>query len=155
MSINLNKSATPPSSAQPAPQPTGDPIVAMRSKIASRVFDTYCDSALRAELIRHGVADLGLDLARATIILDMELEAAFCVNEHRLTEELDGLLRRFTDKDKKLDPKERIDAIQIVCKAKSGYSKGLAFDVAEKRVIEFCRANRVKVKVGLLRWDIP
>ena len=155
MSINLNKPATPPNLQQPVPTRTGDPVDALRLKIASRVFDAYCDSALRAELVRYGVSDLGLDPARTALVLDMELEAASCANEHRLIEELDGLLRRFTDKDKKLDSKERSDAIQMVCRAKPGYSKGLAFDVAEKRVVDFCRANRVKVKVGLLRWDIP
>lgn len=106
-------------------------------------------------MIRQGVANLGLDVAKATIIIDMELDAMGCANESKLCEELDALLHRFTDKDKKLDPKERSDAIQIVCRPKPGASKGLAFDVAERRVIEFCRANRVKVKVGILRWDIP
>jgi len=97
----------------------------------------------------------GLDLHVATMLVDMELEVAQSANEQRLTEELDGLLRRFTDSDKKLDAKERSDAIQMVCKPKTGYSKGLAFEVAEKRVVAFCRANGVKVKVGFLRWDIP
>ncbi len=106
-------------------------------------------------MIRHGVTTYGLDLHMATILVDMELEVTQSANEQRLTEELDGLLRRFTDSDKKLDAKERSDAIQMVCKPKTGYSKGLSFEVAEKRVVAFCRANGVKVKVGFLRWDIP
>lgn len=153
MTINLVKGAS--GSAPQSPPPQGDSVEHLRSKIAARVYDSYCDSALRVELIRHGVSDLGLEPNRATIAIDMELESLGCANESKLCGELDGLLRRFTDQDKKLDPKARSDAIQIVCKAKPGYSKGLAFDVAERRVIEFCRANRVKVKTGMFRWDIP
>lgn len=153
MSIQLTKQTSP----TPAQTPTTplDPQQGLRTVVAGRVFDAYCDTALRLELIRIGVTSCGLDLHMATMIVDMELEVTQSVNEQRLTEELDGLLRRFTDVDKKLDAKERSDAIQVVCKPKTGYSRGLSFEVAEKRVVAFCRANGVRVKVGFLRWDIP
>ncbi len=153
MTINLVKGLQ-SSAPQSSPQ-QGDPVESLRIKIASRVFDSYCDSVLRTDLIRYGVSDLGIDPSKAAIVTDMELEAMGCANEAKLCEELDGLLRRFTDHDKKLDAKERSDAIQMVCRAKPGYLKGLAFDVAERRVVEFCRANRVRVKVGMFRWDVP
>ncbi len=143
------------SSSPPNSTPVGDPIEALRLKISQKVFDSYCDFPTRSELVRHAINDLGLESSRAAMAVDMELESIGCANEHKLLDELEGMLRRFTDKDKKLDQKERADAIQMVCKARQGYSKGLSVDVAEKRVLEYCRAHQVKVKVGFLRWDIP
>lgn len=88
-------------------------------------------------------------------MVDMELESRGWANEAKLLDELDSLLRRFTEKDKKLDEKERADAVQMVCKAKAGYTKGLDFDTAERRIVEYCRANGVKVKVGFFKWAVP
>ena len=153
MTINLAKGSPVGSSGAPSLQ--GDPLDLLRARIATRIFDSYCDTSVRSDLIRYGVNDLGLDPSKTAIVIDMELESLGCANESKLTEELDSLLRRFTDQDKKLDPKERTDAIQMVCRPKPGYSKGLAFDVAERRVVEYCRVNRIKVKVGMFRWDIP
>lgn len=163
MAINLSKTsstdATSGSPPQPAPQPqsspVADPMLALRTTIAARVFDGYCEAALRTELVRLAVTDLGLVPAKAALLTDMALEAEACANEYRLCEELTGLLRRFTDKDKKLDPKERSDAIQMVCKPRSGYAKGLALNVAEALVTDFCRAHGVRQKVGMFLWAIP
>lgn len=157
MSISLSKKSHQAPLAEIAFGGTlkGDPVELLRQRVAQRVYEAYCDSALRIELIRHGVSDLALDPSTAGHVTDMELDSLGYVNEARLLDELDSLLRRFTDNDKKLDQKERADAIQIVCRPKPGFAKGLAFDIAEKRVVEFCRANRVKVKVGFLRWEIP
>ena len=155
MAVSLVKS-NPRTPASPgAAGPQTDPVERLRLAVASRVFDAYCDAGLRNELLRHGVAHLGLQAAKAALVVDMELEALACANEHQLCLDLTDLLHRFTDKDKKLDAKERRDAIQMVCKGKFNYSKGLAFSVAEAHVLAFCRANRVKVKIGILRWDIP
>ena len=157
MSISLSKTSHQATLSQTASGGAvgGDPVEALRQRVVQRVVEAYCDSALRFELIRYGVNDLALDSSTAGHVTDMELDSLGCANETKLLEELDGLLRRFTDNDKKLDQKECADAIQIVCRPKSGYSKGLVFDTAERRVVEFCRANRVKVKVGFLRWEIP
>lgn len=154
MSIQLTKQLSPTTPAQTPATPL-DPQQELRKVVAVRVFDAYCDTALRSEMIRIGVNNHGLDLHMATMIIDMELEVTQSANEQRLADELDGLLRRFTDVDKKLDSKEKSDAIQMVCKPKAGYAKGLSFEVAEKRVVAFCRANGVRVKLGFLRWDIP
>ena len=85
----------------------------------------------------------------------MELEVNGIVNESKLLAELEAMLQQFTVKDKKLDPKERIDSMQYVCKARAGYSKGLNYDVAERYTVAFCRSNSVKVKVGLFSWATP
>ena len=98
---------------------------------------------------------MGLDLLVATTVINMELEVRTVVNEKLLLEELDSLLHRFTDRDKKLDKKERDDAIQYVCKPRSGYLKGLNYQVADRHITEYCRANHVKIKIGLFKWEIP
>ncbi|MCM8620207.1 MULTISPECIES: hypothetical protein [Candidatus Accumulibacter] len=164
MSINLSKTSSGNSggtaaqtvSGSPTPlQPVADPVAALRNRIAARVFGGYCDSVLRGELIQQGISDFGLEPAKAALLTDVALEGLGCANEQKLCDELTDLLRRFTDQDKKLDPKERSDAIQMVCKPRFGYSKGLELKVADALVVNFCRANGVRVKVGLLRWTIP
>lgn len=40
----------------------------------------------------------------------------------------------------------------LVCKARLGYSKGLRYDIAERFINDFCRANNVKVKTGMFQW---
>lgn len=130
-------------------------VEVLRERTRGRVYDHYCSASTRAELIKIAVSELEVEQSRATLIVDMELESIFCANEFVLCEELDGLLHRFTDEDKKLDKKEKNDAIQIVCRPKVGYVKGLSFDVAEKYLVDFCRRNRVKVKNGFLSWGVP
>ena len=127
----------------------------LRSRVEARVYDMYCDCATRSELIRQGNTEIGIEPTQSIHIIDMELEALSCANEQRLIDELDSLLHRFTDKDKKLDDKERDDAIQMVCRPKPGYTKGLAFDIAGQRIDNFCRAHGVKIKKGFFRWALP
>ncbi len=76
-------------------------------------------------------------------------------NEIALIAELKDLLHRFTDADKKLDPKEKDDALQFVCRSRPGFNKGLVFEVANRCLLEFCRTYRVKIKTGFMKWQIP
>jgi len=145
---------TKPTSVAPG-QFAVDSIEILRSEVANKIYDQYCDRAVRMELIRHAIADFGVEPTRAQVLIDMELDSLGFVNEYVLCNELNGLLHRFTDGDRKLSNKERQDAMQMVCKARPGLSKGLAFDVAERLITEFCRAHNVKVKVGLFSWAIP
>lgn len=157
-----NQQQNPQSNPQPNPPPSnpssqvpGGDVDAFRTRVTNQIFDGYCDEKARADLLRQATNDCGIPADKAMVILDMELESKGCVNEKKLLSELEAMLRQFTDKDKKLDPKEREDAMQYVCKARSGYSKGLAYDVAERYIVNFCRANSVKVKTGLFKWAIP
>lgn len=164
MSISLSKQASqapqntqpqnPPPSNPPPKIPGGD-VDELRKRVGNSVFDGYCDDKTRADLLRQATNDCGVPPDKAQVIIDMELESSGVVNEKKLLAELEQMLRQFTDKDKKLDPKERSDAMQYVCKARAGYSKGLDYDVAERYIVSFCRANSVKIKVGLLKWAIP
>lgn len=158
MAIDLNKGAASVASQQAPTSALGTPSdsgSAIRLKVSQKIFDYYCDSNLRNEFIDYAVNSLGMQNATAVLAVDMEVESAGFTNEARLIEELTSMLLRFTDKDKKLDVKEKSDAIQMVCRPRTGYQHGLKVDIAEKRVIDFCRAHQVKVKVGMFRWDIP
>lgn len=161
MAVNLGKSSGFTNSAtitlplQNQVNYPSDPIEALKVELSIKVFDSYCDENAFNTLIQYGIQQCGLELKKAEIILAMELESKGITNEKMLLVELDSLLHRFTDSDKKLDEKEKNDAIQFLCKARSGYSQGLNFDVANRFITTFCRNNRVKLKVGFLKWEIP
>ena len=157
MAVSLGKSiSTDNSIPAPAPAPApADPTAALRFQLTTKIFDGYCDEATMNSLLLFAVQTCGLEQKKAEIILAMELESMGVANEKVLLVELDALLHRFTDKDQKLDDKEKNDTIQFLCKARTGYKNGLNFDVANQFITTFCRNNRVKVKVGFLKWDIP
>lgn len=150
MAINIGKG----SAAGPAASDAGDALEGFRALIARRVDPDYCTAAEREALIREGV-NLGLSRTDAEGAFDLELESGFTANEHALLAKLDANLRQFTDKDKKLDDKERRDAVQLACRPSIGYRQGLRFDVAERYLVQFCRTNGVKVKTGFMRWAVP
>ena len=161
MTVNLGKSSGNASRTQvvtpnqnPA-NPSSDPIEALKSHLSTKVFDSYCDEVTLKGLIQYGVQTYGLDPKNAEIVLTMELDSKGIANEKMLLTELDAILHRFTDSDKKLDEKEKNDAIQLLCKARTGFTQGLNYDVANRFITAFCRNNRVKVKVGFLKWGIP
>jgi hypothetical protein len=124
-------------------------------KITSSIHDSYCSVELRESLIHYCSKINNNSIEDAAILVDIKLEKIGCTNEFILCRELNNILFRFTGKDKKLDDKEREDLIQMVCKPRVGFVKGLSLDIAEKSIIEYCRKNQVKVKMGLWRWEIP
>jgi hypothetical protein len=132
----------------------GDQFDILRQMIASRIDPEYCESSQREALIRDAQA-LGLSRTDTEVAVDLELESLFTANEYALLARLEANLRQFTDKDKKLDPKERRDAIQLACRPAVGYRQGLRYDVAERFLVQFCRSNGVKVKKGFMRWATP
>ena len=138
---------------------SSETILNCDEKIASSIHDNYCDKELRDSLIAYCAKINNHTIEDATIIVDIKLEKICCANEFILCRELNNILFRFTGKDKELDEKEHKDLIQMVCKPRAGFAKGLALDVAEKSIIEYCRKNQVKVKVkgkmGISRWQIP
>lgn len=152
MAVDLSKFTGLP--RQGASGEAGDPIDRFRQLIASRVHPDYCDVSERESFIRDGMS-LGLDRSTAEVSFDLELEARCIASEQVLLQSLEALLRRFTDQDKKLDKKERQDAIQITCRPAAGYRQGLRYDVAERFLVQFCRSNGVKVKAGFLKWVVP
>lgn len=155
-----NPALTPQPTPNPTPAPTpvhplGGDVDELRNRVGARVFESYCDEKTRSDLLRQGVNDCGIPAAKAAVIVDMELDSNGFANEKKLLAELEAMLHQFTAKDKKLDLKENEDAMQYVCKARAGYSKGLKYDVAQNYITTYCRANSVKVKKGFLSWAIP
>ena len=138
----------------PLGQRPPEPQDAFRAAIAARGLAGYCDVDERAALLREG-ARVGLAAATAQALLDLTLERGGIANEAVLLEGLDKMLRQFTDQDRKLDPKEQRDALQMVCRPAPGYTKGLRADVADRAVIDFCRARGVKLRTGWLGWKVP
>lgn len=151
MAVGLSKSA-----GAGGPGGSGIPdLEGFRGCIPERVFDAYCEGATWRSLVDEGVGSFGLDRKTAELVLDMELERLSVANEPALIREAEAMLGQFTGRDRKLDEKEKSDIIQLVCKAKPGYAKGLRHEVANSFIIDFCRQNGVKVKVGLFKWAVP
>ena len=127
----------------------------LRQHVGTRVFDAYCSAQEYWSLVRYGVETAGLNERTVENALDMELERLGAANEARLLQELEGALGRFTGADRKLDKKDRVDALQLVCRARPGFRCGLKPGVAEAAIDAYCRANAIKVKTGLFSWGVP
>lgn len=135
-------------------EPIASPEAIFIEMVSRQGPSRYCGSSEREALIGAGVRG-GLDRSSAETVLDLELERLGIANEAALLVRLEALLRRFTDKDRRLDDKERRDAVQLVCRAAAGFAEGMRHDVADDYVVRFCRERGVKVKVGLLKWAVP
>lgn len=122
--------------------------------IIDNIANSYCDSATFSVLLRYGKNNLGLDVKRVESILSLTLQGLSVVNEKALLDELAALLHVFTDTEKKLDKKSRVDALQSVCKPRSGLMRGVDPEIAEKYINDFCRANGVMQRSGIWGWKI-
>lgn len=122
--------------------------------IADNITNSYCDSTTFSVLLRFGKNNLGLDVKRVESILSLTLQRLNIVNEKALLDELAALLHVFTDTEKKLDKKGRVDALQSVCKPRSGLMKGVDPEIAEKYINDFCRENGVMQRSGIWGWKI-
>jgi len=133
----------------------GDAIARFSAHIAAELPGQYCDETSFIALLAYGTKVCGLPESRAEHVLTMQLEKSRIVNERNLLLELDGLLRNFTDRDKKLDKKEWADAVDSACRPRGGCATGLKRVEAERYITEFCRRHGVKAQAGFFRWAIP
>lgn len=148
--------ATTPSPALQKEAERDSPQDRLRKKIHELSSESkYCDVQVFHDLIRFAIEDCGMDEINARAAIEVELERNCVLNEVKKIEELYSLLRRFTQNDKKLDPKEHEDALQKVSTKKPGYSRSLKPEVAIAHLNKFCRDNEVKIKTGLFKWEIP
>ncbi|MCC7695689.1 hypothetical protein IGS58_03815 [Janthinobacterium sp. EB271-G4-7A] len=122
--------------------------------IVDNISNSYCDSISFSALLRYGKSTLGLDTRRVESILSVALQRLNVVNEKALLDELDGLLHVFTDTEKKLDNKSRVDALQSVCKPRPGAMKGVDPEIAERYINDFCRKHSVMQRSGIWGWKI-
>lgn len=150
MSISLQKSSVPIVSHS-----TSDSVMLYRQWIAGQVFDNYCSTVDIASFEKHGTLHFGLDNKQASLILELELLSLGVANEKTLLTELESTLIGFTSSTQKLASKEYDDVLQLSCKARNGFRKGLEHQAAEQYILSFCRRNRVKIKSGFLQWKIP
>ena len=128
----------------------------LRELVRNMVYDNYCDQRTEHELIREAIDKLSLDQTDASLIISMELESMGAANERRLLEMLEGNLRqKSSSRGKKLLPKDKDDILDIVCKPRAGYRKGLNRQIADQCFVEYCRAHGVKLKSGLFGWKVP
>ncbi len=133
----------------------GQDIEKLRLYVKKRMIDDYCNKSDYEELLRFANTDCQINNRKAVIVIESELESLSVTNEKKLLSELEKVLQQFTQSDKKLDDKEKADAIQMVCKPRVGFDQGLKYDIADNFILQFCRKNGVKVKVGFFRWAIP
>lgn len=122
--------------------------------IADSISNSYCDLTTYGALSRYGKNALGLDVKRVESILSLALQRLNAVNEKELLDELEALLHVFTDVEKRLDKKSRIDALQSVCKPRSGATKGVDPEVVERHINDFCRRNGVMQRSGIWGWKV-
>lgn len=122
--------------------------------IADSISNSYCDCATFGVLLRYGKNALGVEMRRVESILSLALQRLNVVNEKELLDELEALLHVFTDAEKKLDKKTRIDALQSVCKPRAGAMKGVDPEVVERHINDFCRRNAVMQRSGMWGWKI-
>lgn len=148
------------SASAPKGEPLPDPVLTEDAQkkfslhIVDNIADSYCDSATFSVLLQYGKNNLGLDVKRVESILSLTLQRFNVVNEKALLDELAALLHVFTDTEKKLDKKSRVDALQSVCKPRSGMMKGVDPEMAEKYINDFCRENSVMQRSGIWGWKI-
>lgn len=163
MAVSLKKGVSPktspPSTERPPIEEEADKDPRPES-LKKKIHDLtahskYCDIQTLHTLISFAIDDCGMDEISARTTIEFELEQHSILNESRKIEELYSLLQRFTHSDKKLDVKERDDALQLVSRKKPGYLKSLNPEVATAHVMKFCRDNGVKIKTGLFKWEIP
>ncbi|WFR78888.1 hypothetical protein P9875_24835 [Janthinobacterium rivuli] len=122
--------------------------------IADSISNSYCDSVSFGALLRYGKNALALDIRRVESILSVALQRLNVVNEKALLDELDALLHVFTDTEKKLDKKSRVDALQSICKPRPGAMKGVDPEIAERYINDFCRKHSVMQRSGIWGWKI-
>ena len=122
--------------------------------IADSISNSYCDSVSFSALLRYGRSALALDVRRVESILSLALQRLNVVNEKALLDELDALLHVFTDTEKKLDKKSRVDALQSICKPRPGAMRGVDPEIAERYINDFCRKHSVMQRSGIWGWKI-
>lgn len=116
--------------------------------------DSYLDRDEEKRL-KEEAATRGIPIKDAEIIVRGELQKVGAVSERQLLDQLDQLLRQFTDDDKLLDKKEERDAFDQVVIAAAGKKKGLDPRVAEEFVASFCKVNGVRRSTASRNWALP
>jgi len=116
----------------------------LENRIYASIGDDFYLDRDEERRIKEEASAKGMSVKEVEVMLRVELEKLGAVSERVLVDELEELLRQFTDVDKLLDKKEERDAFDQVVIPASGKKKGLDPRVAEDYVASFCRANGIK-----------
>jgi hypothetical protein len=127
----------------------------LQNRIAAAVADDYYLDRGEEQRIKEESAARGIATRDCELVLREGLEAHAAVSERLLIAELDRLLHQFTDRDKKLDPKEERDALGKVVTKAPGKKAGLDPRVAEEYVATFCKANGATRSTDRPAWLVP
>lgn len=144
-----------PAPAVRDPLPDAEAVRAFEAHLAAELAEPYCGAGQFQALAAYAGSQWGMARARAETLLAFWLEQHHAVNEKQLLAELEGLLHNFTHDDRKLDKKERQDALQSICTPRPGYARGLDSVEAERHLVEYCRRNGVRVQVGWFKYQLP
>ena len=127
----------------------------LQNRIAAAVADDFYLDRGEEQRIKEESAARGITTRDCELVLREQLEAHAAVSERLLIAELDRLLHQFTDRDKKLDPKEERDALSKVVTKAPGKKVGLDPRVAEEYVATFCKANGASRSTDTPKWLVP
>ncbi len=116
----------------------------LENRIYASIGDDFYLDRDEERRVKEEASAKGMSVKEVEVMLRVELEKLGAVSERLLVDELEELLRQFTDVDKLLDKKEERDALDQVVIPASGKKKGLDPRVAEDYVASFCRANGIK-----------
>ncbi len=127
----------------------------LHNRIAAAVADDFYLDRGEEQRIKEESAARGITTRDCELVLREQLDAHAAVSERLLIAELDRLLHQFTDRDKKLDPKEERDAMSKVVTKAPGKKCGLDPRVAEEYVATFCKANGASRSTDMPKWLVP
>ena len=116
----------------------------LENRIYAAIGDDFYLDRDEEKRIKEEASAKGFPVRDMEVLLRVELEKYGAVSERMLEDELEELLRQFTDNDKLLDKKEERDALDKVVIPAPGKKKGLDPRVAEDYVKSFCLANGIK-----------
>lgn len=124
----------------------------LKNRVAVAVDDDFYLDRDEERRIKEEGASRGIVSREIELIIREQLDEYSAVSERALLEELDRLLRQFTDNDKKLDQKEERLALGKVVTPASGKRVGLDPRVAEEYVSSFCKANGASRSTDTKKW---
>lgn len=116
----------------------------LENRLHAAVDDDFYLDREEEKRIKEEAAGRGLAVRDIETAIQTELKKSGSVSERLLVDELERMLRQFTDNDRLLDRKEERDAFDHVVRPAAGKRKGLDPQVAEAHVASFCRVHGIR-----------
>ncbi|PZT93979.1 hypothetical protein [Sphingomonas sp.] len=116
----------------------------LENRLHAAVDDDFYLDRDEEKRIKEEAAGRGMAIRDIETAIQTELKKSGAVSERLLVDELERMLRQFTDNDRLLDRKEERDAFDHVVRPAAGKRKGLDPQVAEAHVASFCRVHGIR-----------